>query len=201
MYESAEPELQRILKLVEGCPETLRPKAFEILLQGYVTSLSAPARPPAPSLAPATPHVHKADNEWAASIPAEALRRLQVIAKQVKTTSAEHLSSLFDFSQDPFGFGPFAVPDGSKKERTRRVAQLVAARSYLATGHWLADWAEIKSMCTTQNCYDLANFAATLKAGKGDIFQSVKNGESVELNAKGISAAHQLMATLVSDAA
>lgn len=197
MYEGAEQELQRILKLVDLCPEPLRPKAFEILLQGFVNahaSRSAPAAPtPAAPKLPATPPA--AGSDWSAAVPTDVLPRLQAMAKR-RSVAPEKLASLFDFSGDPFSFAPLHVPGDSQKERTRRVALLVAARSFLATGRWVTDWAEIKAMSTHQNCYNLPNFAATLKEGKGDIFKSVNIGTSVDLSASGTDAAERLLAEL-----
>jgi len=113
-----------------------------------------------------------------------------------RSVAPERLAALLDFSGDPFSFGPFHVPGESQKERTRRVTLLVAARSFLATGRWVADWAEIKAMCTHQNCYNQPNFSATLKEGKGDIFKSVNGGASVDLSANGTDAAERLLAGL-----
>jgi transposase InsO family protein len=56
MYEGAEAELQRILRLVEQCPEPLRPKAFEILLQGFVSGLTEHTPPPGKQGREGSPH-------------------------------------------------------------------------------------------------------------------------------------------------
>lgn len=199
MYEGAEKEINRILKLVESCPETLRSKAFEILLQGFVASLgrSVPSAPPASPPAPPSPPVPPADLDWASSIPAEVSPRLKAMAKR-RSIPPENIAALFDFSADPFSFAPMHVPGPNLKQRERRVALLVAARAFLATGRWVADWAEIKAMCTHQNCYDPANFAATLKKAKGDIFKGVTVGQSVELSAAGTDQAEKLIAEISS---
>jgi hypothetical protein len=197
MYEGAEQELQRILKLVDLCPEPLKPKAFEILLQGFVNTHAPRAAPasatPVTTRLPAPPPAVGVD--WSASVPTDVLPRLQAMAKR-RSMAPEKLASLFDFSADPFSFAPLHVPGDSQKERTRRVALLVAARSFLATGRWVADWAEIKAMSTHQNCYNLPNFAATMKEGKGDIFKSVNSGTSVDLSASGTDAAEKLLVEL-----
>jgi hypothetical protein len=197
MYEGVEAELQRILKLVDLCPEPLRPKAFEILLQGFVSSLAVPPRPKTAEQ-PRSPVAPEPRAGWSASIPAEVLPRLTSMAKR-RSVSPEKIATLFDFSSDPFAFAPLHVPGDSNRERTRKVALLVAVRSFLATGRWVADWAEIKAMCTHQNCYDLPNFAKTLKEGKGEIFKSVTGGTSVELSASGTDSAEKLLAELVAE--
>jgi hypothetical protein len=201
VYEDGEEQIKHIVHLLDACPEPLRPKAFEILLQGYVDSIVVPSLPqgatstlaalqPAPPAGAANMH-----GDAMASVPAEVLPRLRAMAKR-RSVSEEKLAGLFDFSLDPFSFAPLHVTGANKGERTRRVALMVAGRSFLATGKWTADWAEIKAMCTHQNCYDQANFASTLKASKGSIFKSVEVQGSVELSSAGTDEAEKLMASL-----
>lgn len=197
MYENTEEELQRILKLIELCPEPLRASAFEILLKGYVQSLAAPVQvtqltPTVPNPGPAAP-VPPADQDWAASVTAEVLPRLKAMAKR-KNIPPDRLAGLFDFSSDPFTFAPVHVPGTAKSDRAKKVALLVGSRSFLANGRWVADWAEIKAMCAHQNCYDQANFASTLSKEKGGLFKSVDVGTSVELSATGTEQAEALIA-------
>jgi len=197
MYENADDELQRILKLVESCPEALRPKAFEILLQGYVESMKprVPAQPSSDSerRRPAPPL--RQDQDLGPTIPADVLPRLRAMAKR-RNVAPERLAAVFDFSSDPFTFAPVHVPGTAKNDRAKKVALLVAARGFLATSRWVADWAEVKAMCTHQNCYDLPNFSATLKRSKGDIFKAVDVGTGVELSAAGTEQAEALLAEL-----
>jgi hypothetical protein len=198
MYEDAKPEIQRILKLIEEVPESLREKAFEILLQGYVknvagssstdqqTPLGTTQKPPPP---PAPP---SADLTWKQDIPDEVLPRFETMANRLKVSS-ESLADVFDFSMDPFTFAAFHVEGKSNRERALRIALLVAARGYLATGRWSADWSEIKAMCTHQSCYDVNNFSSTLKAAEGEWFKKVNSGTSVQTNAKGQKEAERLL--------
>jgi hypothetical protein len=195
MYENVEDELQRIVRLAESLPELFRVKGFEILLQGYVSTL-APPTPPASAHQQQLPAEQQtAPQTWKTGIPPDVLAKLTAMAKR-RGVSPEQLAALFDFSAEPFAFAPLHVPGGAIKERMRRVALLVAARSFLATGRWVADWAEIKAMCTHQNAYDSANFASALKAEKGEIFKSVEVGTSVELSAAGTEQAEQLLASI-----
>jgi hypothetical protein len=195
MYEDAESELKRILELVDLCPEPLRPKAFEILLQGYVSKLSAPSQ-----LIPGrTPGLEKGKPinpiDLSRSVPSEILSRLTSMAKR-RGITPEQLAALFDFTSEPLAYVPINVQGESMKDRTRKVTLLVAARSFLGTGRWLADWSEIKAMSIHQNCYDVKNFATAIKEGKGGVFKSVDGGISVELSASGTEAAEKLLAEL-----
>jgi hypothetical protein len=195
MYENAESEIARIVALAALCPEDLKAKAFEILLQGYVDSLTpSRAAMPVTSLPPPDPAAGRRDPD-AQAMPPEVAPRLRAMAKR-RGVTAEQIASLFDFSSDPFSYAPVNVEGTGATDRERKVALLVAARSFLATGRWVADWAEIKAMCTHQNCYDAANFAATLTKQKGQLFRAVTVGTSVELSAAGTEQAEVLLASL-----
>lgn len=199
MYEDAVSEIKKILKLVEACPETFQAKAFEVLLNGYVQSLISGQMQGSLGLGKVDPKHHMSVSGSAAvspiGIPQEVLPRLQAMAKR-KNIELARLAALFDFSSDPVAFVPLHVEGLRTQERMRKVALAVAVRTFILTGKWAADWAEIKAMCTHQNCYDQPNFAATLKKGKGEIFKSVEVGKSVELSASGTDQAEQLLAAL-----
>lgn len=204
MYEDASPEIQRILKLVDEVPESLREKAFEILLHGYVKSLVVPPAavqqtPPATTRTPTPPPPPPGDNTWKQDIPDEVLPRFETMANRLKV-APESLADVFDFSTDPFTFAAFHVEGKSNRERVLRVALLVATRGYLATGRWSADWSEIKAMCTHQSCYDVNNFSATLNAAEGEWFKKVTSGTSVQTNAKGQKEAERLLKELAGGA-
>lgn len=195
MYEEAEAELRRILQLVDVCPEPLRARAFEILLKGYVTSLTSAAHPPAARHTqdtPPPPPPPPGDQSWKEGIPEDVLPRFQTTASRIKVTP-QQLADVFDFSTDPFTFAAIHIDGRSRRERLYRVAMLVAARTYLATGKWAADWAEIKAMSTHQNCYDVNNFAHALRHAEGDWFKKVTTGENVQLSAKGQKEAERLL--------
>ena len=198
MDENANAELTRIVALADSCPEAYRPKAFEILLQGYVSSLGMKdvlGGKGTKQNPHASGEVAGATVSLDASMPPEVQTRLKSMAKR-RGISPEALSSLFDFSSDPFTFAPVNVEGTGISDRSKKVAMLVSARSFLATGKWQGDWAEIKAMCVHQNCYDVNNFAATLKKGKGDIFKSVDAGSSVELSGAGTEQAEQLLTAM-----
>ncbi|MEM9360714.1 MAG: hypothetical protein AAGB04_31450 [Pseudomonadota bacterium] len=202
MYEIADDELLRIAKLAESCPELYREKAFEILLQGYVTSLVSPHVAAAPAVPPdpipqgdLPPIASSTDDSWREGIPQEVLPRFQSMAMRLKVAPSG-LADVFDFTMDPFTFAAVNVEGKSKTERVLRVAVLVAARSYLATGRWIADWAEVKAMCTHQNCYDVNNFSSTLNRAAGDWFKKVSSGASVQPSATGQKEAEAVLAKL-----
>ena len=208
MYEKIDGELKRIVQLAESCPEPLQEKAFQILLQGYVASI-LPGAPSASKMPrnegqppPPPPPPGLGDDSWKEGIPEDVLPRFQTMASRMKV-KPNQLADVFDFSTDPFTFAAVHIEGKSNRERLYRVAMLVAARSYLATGRWSADWAEIKAMCTHQSCYDVNNFAGNLAKAEGDWFKKVNSGENVQTSAKGQKEAERLVKELAggSDAA
>lgn len=199
MYENAKPELDRIVHLVQGLPESFQARAFDILLSAYASSLGVPTegqwketrRKPAESVAEVPGAME--------GVPTEIKARLRTLAAQAKTNVGA-LVGLFDFTVDPFTLGSFAITGANVAEKARKVALLVAARSYLANGKWVADWAETKAACVDHGCYDGGNFAATMRDAKGGVFKSVAVGQSIELSAGGQAEAKVLLADLVTNA-
>lgn len=197
MFKDAETAIKRIVGLVELCPEPYRGKAFEMLLNAYLSTEK-------PTKAQQQDEVQREDSgteqkredeSWKLGIPDEVLPRFKAMASRLKV-SPEKLADLFDFTSEPFTFAAIHIDGASNRERTKKVALLVAARSFLATGKWLADWAEIKAMCTHQNCYDVSNFSKYLKASEGESFKKVDIGTNIQTSAKGQSEVEQLIAVL-----
>lgn len=197
MFKDAEVAIKRIIELVELCPEPYRAKAFEILMNSYLSSektTEPKQREEVRQRVPAT-ESKRDDESWKQGIPEEVLPRFKGMASRLKI-SPEKLADLFDFTIEPFTFAAIHIDGASNRERTKKVALLAAARSFLATGKWVADWGEIKAMCTHQNCYDVSNFSKYLKTSEGDSFKKVENGTNVQTSAKGQTEAEQLIATL-----
>lgn len=200
MYEDGADELDRILELTKKCSQELQPKAFELLLSGYVQSqlLSmTPATKPTSigSEGQVGSRNNNASEQMHSHAPPALQPRFKTFAKR-HTIELEKLEGLFDFNVDPFVFNALTVPGENKADITRKAVLLVAARSYFTTGSWTADWAEVKSLCVDQNCYDGSNHAAFLKKGAGSIFKSVETGKTIELASEGIKEAEKLIKQL-----
>jgi len=77
------------------------------------------------------------------------------------------------------------VPD---EIRTRFNSLAVrAAKNYMITGRWSADWDEIRSVSGDPGCYDPGNFAKAMREAKGGILKGVDVGESVAVSPEGIN--------------
>jgi hypothetical protein len=123
--------------------------------------------------------------------------RFQAAAKRLGIELAQ-LESLFDFTKDPFTFHAYTVPARNKAEKTRRVALLIAAKSYLSLGTWIADWEEVKAACIDQNCYVRNNHQIYLRSTDNSVsfFKSIATGQNIELTSDGIIEAERLLGTL-----
>lgn len=202
MYKNGESAIERILSLVGKCPKELQEKCFEVLLKGYVQIEVGP---------PAGAHgqefqssVNQENNTQKppseTNIPPAILHRFKNAAKRIGI-DLERLDALFDFSVDPFSLHAISVPGNNSGERTRNVALLAAARSYLASGSWAADRQEVKALCVDQNCYDQTNFSTILKRGEGTIFKNVETGKPIELSNEGVKEAEKLLKSLAEGSA
>jgi hypothetical protein len=193
MYEDGAKQLEVILELVKKCPDALQEKCFTILLQAYVDGEQVRGvAAPGPVMAVPSPEPYPP----AGGPPSEVRVRMAAFAKRLNVEE-EEVEQLFDFTADPFVYHPMEAPGDNNADRTRNVALLVAVRTYLATGNWTADWAEVKARCIDLNCYDGPNHATFLKRGKGNLFKAVEVGKTIELSGPGRTAAEQVLAGLI----
>ena len=197
MFENAEPVIDRILELVAKCPEPLQNKCFEILLNAYIESIKPKA--PAADLGARKQNDDKGkgkkdDPPVDLELPDEVRRRFKAFAGRAKTAEPL-LATLFDFHNDPFTFDAgLSVPGNSGADKMRNVALLAAAKNYLATGNWTADWKEYRKMCVEQDCYDRANAGKNLNAKKEWFSKATEDG--ITLAPGGVTAATTLIGTL-----
>ena len=161
------------------------------LLTAYVES-SKPKAPPKP---PKEKEDDKPKNPPAVDIPETVRPRFATFAKRLKIDQAV-LAGLFDFHQDPFTFHAVAVPGNTNAKKTRNVALLLGAKTYLSTGKWTADWQEFRAMCVDQNCYDRNNVQANLNSKEGYFKTVTETG--ITLSSAGITAAEAAITSITS---
>ena len=202
MYKNGDAALDRIIELANKCPKEWQEKCFEILLSGYVQLEIAADHGQQGSQGQS----RKKDDEHGGqgatgetSIPAAVLPRFKNAAKRLEVP-VERLEALFDFGTDPFTLQPASLTADNKADRTRELALLAAARSYLVGGSWSADWQEVKSLCVDYNCYDAANHTAYLKRAK-KLFKNVEANRPIDLSSDGVTQAEQLLKTLATSKA
>jgi hypothetical protein len=193
LYPDAEKYIDEILKIVEKCPEPYKQKCFEVLLQGYVThqvkTTVGEEKPPELK----KPII--VDSSKDTQVPTEILQRFKTFAKRLDV-GLDKLERLFDFTTDPFIYQPFTPPGTNAAEKVRSIALILAAKTYLMTGNWNADWKEVKSLCVDHNCYSATNHLTNLQKGKSTLFKTVETGEAIVLTPDGIKQAEAIIKTL-----
>lgn len=190
MFENAEPEIQRIVTLTQGCPERFQDKCFELLLGAYIVSVSAPSPPPAPPVRKQEDPTPPANGTPQTPVPEVIRARFLNLAKRMRVSESK-AAELFDFTVDPFTYHALDLPGTSKAERTRNVALLLAMKSYLTSGVWTADWKEFRADCINHGCWDKGNAGTYMST---DWFKTASSSENITLSPAGIKAAEALFA-------
>lgn len=199
MYEDAEKTLEQILGLVARCPEGVRDKCFEMLLQAYLDSkvVSAPASAPLPPVqTPAPPDgvIPPTAQSSANGLP-DALKSRFAAAAGRLGVQMQQLAGLFDFQLDPYNYHALNVPGENKADKMRNVGLLLCAKSYLTMSGWDADWKEFRAVCIDQNCWDRAN--SNTHMSKSGFFKTVSAADGMVLNSSGVEAAETLLSQLI----
>jgi len=193
LYPDAEKHIDEILKILEKCPEPYKQKCFEVLLQGYVTyqikNMVGEEKYPEVK----KPIIEGAMRET--QIPTEILHRFKTFAKRLEV-GFDKIERLFDFTTDPFIYQPFTPPGTTAAEKVRSIALILAAKTYLMTGSWNADWKEVKSLCVDHNCYSATNHLTSLQKGKSSLFKTVETGEAIFLTPDGTMQAEAIIKAL-----
>lgn len=194
MFSNAKPQIEMILDLVKLCPEKLQEKCFDILLTSYVGSLNkdtaAQKQAKQQESEQQVEKDSKKDPVGTSQIPDAIRTRLVSMASRIKVTP-EQIANLFDFNTDPFSYHAFAVQGTTKVEKTKNIALLLSAKSYLSGAGWTADWKEFRANCADQNCYDKANNPTTMKH---NWFKTASPAEGIALSSAGITAAEAALA-------
>jgi len=197
MFDDAKPELEKILALVNLCPEKLQEKCFELLLSAY---LDSKVPKPQPSFTPVSPHATSTQgtdsshgNNGDTNAVPEAIRtRFNSLVARTKVSPAK-AAELFDFNVDPFIYHGVSVPGSSNREKMRNVALLLALKSYLTSASWDADWKEFRATCIDHSCWDQGNVVTAMKY---EWFKKASSADGITLSPSGRTAADAIFAKL-----
>lgn len=196
MFDDAQPQLEKILALVQLCPEKLQEKCFELMLGAYLDS-KVPKQPAVMPSGPQNAASQGADGSSGSSgntnvVPEVIRTRFNSLIARTKV-SATKATELFDFNVDPFTYHGVSVPGSSNQEKMRNVALLLSLKSYLTSANWEADWKEFRATCMDHSCWDQGNYT---KAMNHDSFKKGSSAEGITLSPSGIKAAEAIFAKL-----
>jgi hypothetical protein len=184
MLDKLNADFEEILRLVKKCPSELQEVALKALLDNWfrlntVTPVSAlataAATPAASTTATTAPSPSQLPGSFTPFTVANGL-------------TAAHLQKVYH------PVGPAAqlvisdVPGKGKAGKQISLALLLSVRQAMGGGTFGCGIEELRQMCLHYNCYDTANFAATLN-NNADLFKSRKKGEDIELSASGMKRA------------
>lgn len=196
MFDDAQPELERILSLVQICPEKLQERCFELLLGAYLDS-KLPKRPIEMLANPQQAVVQGIDgaptSSGSTNIVPEVIRtRFNSLSARAKVPPVR-ASELFDFNVDPFIFHGVSVPGSSTREKMRNVALLLSLKSYLTSASWVADWKEFRVTCMDHSCWDQKNAPTAMSH---NWFKTASSAAGITLSPAGTKAAELLFGQL-----
>ena len=196
MFDDAKPELEKILALVNLCPEKLQEKCFELLLSAYLDSKvpKQPAFVPVGPQAMPTPgtDIGQGGNGDTNAIPELIRTRFNSLVGRTKVSAAK-AAELFDFNVDPFIYHGVSIPGSSNREKMKNVALLLSLKSYLTSASWVADWKEFRAACLDHSCWDQGN---STKIMNHEWFKTGSSADGITLAPPGIKAAETLFAKL-----
>lgn len=196
MFDDAQPQLERILALVQLCPEKLQEKCFELLLGAYLESKvpkQSVVMPASPQKAQEQGNDTSSGSSRNTNVVPEVIRtRFNSLVARTKVSPAK-ATELFDFNVDPFTFHAVSIPGNSNREKMRNVALLLSLKSYLTSASWTADWKEFRATCLDHSCWDQNNVVSAMKY---ELFKTASAAENINLSPPGIKAADALFANL-----
>lgn len=196
MFSDAEPQLEKILTLVQLCPEKLQEKCFELLLGAYLDSRLGRQSGVMPitdqsGVAPGADG-SPGKNSITNAVPEVIRTRFNSLVARTKAPAAK-ATELFDFNVDPFIYHGVSIPGGSNREKMRNVALLLSLKSYLISASWVADWKEFRATCIDHSCWDQGN---SQKVMNHEWFKTGSSAEGITLSPSGIKAAEVIFAKL-----
>jgi hypothetical protein len=188
MLDKLSADFEEILKIVKKCPPELQEVALKTILDNWfrlntvapTTALAtAAATPPATTTVATVPPPGELPTSFIPFVVANGLTmaHLQKIYHPVGRAAQLVISE---------------VPGKGKASKQISLALLLSVRQAMGGGTFGCGIEELRQICLHYNCYDTANFAATLN-NNASLFKSRKKGDDIELSASGMKKAADLI--------
>ncbi|MCL2571681.1 MAG: hypothetical protein FWE11_04695 [Defluviitaleaceae bacterium] len=201
MYQQLKIEIKEIIEIVNQCPEALKEKCFELLIENYLTSNAQPVKLKSqeslePKVVDNEPSVidtvNSEENEMSASEDIEEKEfhvKIRRFLQDNKITGVT-LNKLY-YKEDGKLLPLYDTVKSTKMSDCQiRIALLSAFESSYndANGEMAFNYEAIRSRCQTMKCYSRANFASYFKNSK-DLWETwpdkVDKNTMVTLSASG----------------
>jgi len=183
MLDKLKADFDAILELVNKTPPALQETAFKMILEQWFSAHTAPKRRPAdPSTSPVT--------SMAGTVP-EAVKPF-LTANAITT---EILERVFHPAGPGAQLLASAIPGSGKAGKMVSLSLLLAVKQALETGTFTCTLKDLRELAVHYDCYDSANFAATLKANKS-YYKPRDKGADIELSGPGLKKAGEVIKSI-----
>jgi len=194
MFDDTQSHLEKIISLVNLCPERLQEKCFELLLGAYLDGMKPKKAPMGDAQKGQQPSDQgdSASGSFANAVPEVIKTRFNSLVARTKSSS-DRAAEIFDFNVDPFTYHALSIPGSSNRDKMRNMALLLALKGYLTSANWMADWKEFRAACMDHSCWDPNNVATAMKY---EWFKNASAATNINLSPSGIKAADLVFAKL-----
>lgn len=185
MLDKLKADFDAILELVNKTPPALQETALKMILEQWFSAHTAPKPRPAAS----------------ATSPGSATSMAGTVPEAVKPflTANAITTEILERVFHPAGPGAqllaSAIPGTGKAGKMVSLSLLLAVKQALETGTFTCTLKDLRELAVHYDCYDSANFAATLKANKS-YYKPRDKGADIELSGPGLKKAGELIKSI-----
>lgn len=185
MLDKLKADFEEIIELVNKTPAPLQELAFKMILeQWFIANI--------PRAAASHPHEAPASSGAAASAAPGGVPESVKPFLTANAITTDVLARVFH----PIGAGAqllaASIPGSGKANRLVSLSLLLSVKQALESGNFTCTLKELRELAVHYDCYDSANFAATLKNNKG-YYKPRDKGADLELSGPGLKKAGELI--------
>jgi hypothetical protein len=188
MLEKLKADFDAILELVNKTPPALQETAFKMILERWFSANSA-AIPGAADLA-------KMPGAGPPSMPGAVPEAVKPFLTANGITT-EILEKVFHPTGPGAQLLASAIPGNGKAGKMVSLSLLLAVKQALESGTFTCTLKDLRELAVHYDCYDSANFAATLKANKS-YYKPRDKGADIELSGPGLKRAGEIIKSIAS---
>jgi hypothetical protein len=187
MLEKLKADFDAILELVNKTPPALQETAFKMILEQWFSASTAAK--------PGTPNPGKTPGPGAPSMPGAVPEAVKPFLTANGITT-EILEKVFHPTGPGAQLLASAIPGKGKAGQMVSLSLLLAVRQALESGTFACTLKDLRELAVHYDCYDSANFAATLKANKS-YYKPREKGADIELSGPGLKKAGEVIKSIV----
>lgn len=186
MLDKLKADLDAIIELVKKTPPALQEMAFKMILEQWFSVNTAPK--PAP---PTTPAPLGSGAPAAQGGVPDAVKPF-LTANAITT---DILEKVFHPTGPGAQLLASVIPGNGKASKVVSLSLLLAVKQALESGSFTCTLKELRELAVHYDCYDSANFSATLKANK-NYYKPREKGADLELSGPGLKKAGEIIKSI-----